>query len=99
MSEVGFILLSALLLAVPIGIKYLLAFQTRHLVGTLKRQEREVQLLAAQLEAIKQESMVTGRAVRQINSQHRQAQTRRETAEKELGRVRRSAAQEQLIAA
>ncbi len=98
MSEVGFILLSALLLGVPIGVKYLLAFQTRHLVDTLKRQERKVQLLSAQLEAIKQESIVTGRAVRQMNNQRCQAQTRRAMIEEELGRVRRSATQEQLIA-
>ncbi len=98
MSEVGFILLSALLLLVPIGIKYLLAFRTRHLVDTLKQQERKVQLLAAQLEAIKQESIVTGRAVRQMNNQRGQAQTRRAMIEEELGRVRRSATQEQLVA-
>ena len=76
MSEVGFILLSALFLAVPVSIKYLLAFQMRHMVTVLKRQEREVEQLAMYLEAIEQESLVTRRAMRQVEGQRRQAQAR-----------------------
>jgi len=98
MSEVGFILLSAFFLAIPVGVKYLLAFQTKILVETLKKQEREVQRLAAQLEVVEREKVVMGRAVRQVENQRRQAHTRRERVEEELERTRRGAPEEQLIA-
>jgi hypothetical protein len=98
MSEVGFILLSALFLAVPVSIKYLLAFQMRHMVTVLKRQEREVQQLAMYLEAIEHESLVTRRAVRQVEGQRRQAQARRELIEDKLDRVRKTAAEVPVIA-
>ena len=46
MTEAGFVLLSAALLAAPVGVKYLLAFQTRQLMAQLRQREREVQRLS-----------------------------------------------------
>lgn len=98
MSETGFVLLSALLLAVPVGIKYLLAFQTRHLVVTLKRREREVQQLAVQLEAAERECLVVSRAVRQVDGQRRQALVRQERVGEKLEQARRDYVEEMPIA-
>lgn len=98
MSETGFVLLSALLLAVPVGIKYLLAFQTRHLVEILKRREREVQQLAAQFEAAEREGLVMSRAVRQVDGQRRQALARQERVGERLEQMRRKVAEEMPIA-
>jgi hypothetical protein len=84
MSEVSFILLSALFLSVPLGIKYLIAFQTRHLLDDLKTREREVELLAAQAEALERQTVVMRRAVDQVGSQHRQVQARREMLEEKI---------------
>jgi hypothetical protein len=88
MNEAGFILLSALFLAIPVWIKYLLAFQARELIATLKRQEREVQILTAQLRATDREFVVVNRAFRQVETQHRHARTRREIAQDRLTRLR-----------
>ena len=93
MSDAGFIILSALFLAVPVSVKYLLAFQTRTLVEALKRREREVQLLVAQLQATEQESRVVGRVVRHVAIQRRQAHDRRELMSDRLDYVRRLATQ------
>ena len=84
MSEVSFILLSALFLSVPLGIKYLIAFQTRHLLDDLKTREREVELLAVQAEALERQTVVMRRAVDQVGSQHRQVQARREMLEEKI---------------
>ena len=78
MNEVNFILLSALFLSVPLGIKYWIAFQTRHLLYALRTREKEVSLLTAQAEALDSQKLVMRRAVNQITSQGRQAQARRE---------------------
>ena len=78
MNEVNFILLSALFLSVPLGIKYWIAFQTRHLLDDLRAREREVSLLAAQAEALDNQKLVMRRAVHQVSSQGRQANVRRE---------------------
>lgn len=99
MSEAGFVLFSAFLLAVPVCIKYLLAFQTRHLVETLKRREREVQQLVAQFEAVERECLVVSRAVRQIDGQRRQARVRRERVGEKLEQTRREVAEETPVAA
>ena len=99
MSETGFVLFSAFLLAVPVSIKYLLAFQTRHLVGILKRREREVQQLAAQLEAMERESLVVSRAVRQVDGQRHQARVRRQRVGDKLEQTKREVAEETPIAA
>lgn len=45
MSDVNFILWSALFLSVPLGIKYWIAFQARHLLDDLKAREKEIALL------------------------------------------------------
>jgi hypothetical protein len=95
MSDAGFILLSALFLAVPVSVKYLLAFQTRTLVEALRLREREVQLLVARLQATEQECRVVGRAVRHVAIQRRQAHDRRELMSERLDYVRRLAAQTQ----
>ena len=78
MNEVNFILLSALFLSVPLGIKYWIAFQTRHLLDDLRAREKEVSLLSAQAVALDSQKVVMRRAVNQITSQGRQAQVRRE---------------------
>lgn len=78
MNEVNFILLSALFLSVPLGVKYWIAFQTRHLLDELRSREREVELLAAQAKALDSQKLVMRRAVHQVSSQERQAQVRRE---------------------
>ena len=46
MSDVAFILLSAFFLAVPVVIKYTIAFQTRSMLGQLRNQERSVHALS-----------------------------------------------------
>ena len=66
-------------------------------VKTLKR-EQEVEQLAMYLEAIEQESLVTVRAVRQVEGQRRQAQARRELLEDKLDRVRKTATEVPVIA-
>ena len=78
MNEVNFILLSALFLSLPLGIKYWIAFQTRHLLDDLRAREKEVSLMAAQAAALDSQKLVVRRAVNQITSQGRQAQVRRE---------------------
>ena len=78
MNEVNFILLSALFLSLPLGIKYWIAFQTRHLLDDLRAREMEVSLLSAQAEALDSQKVVMRRAVNQITSQGRQAHVRRE---------------------
>ena len=78
MNEVNFILLSALFLSLPLGIKYWIAFQARHLLNDLRAREKEVSLMAAQAEALDSQKLVVRRAVNQITSQGRQAQVRRE---------------------
>ena len=90
MSEATFILLSAVLLAVPVSVKYMLAFQMRKLVGEMKRREREVQRLRSRAEAAEQEVLVVGRAVRQIDTQRRHAHTRKAIVEDRLQRVRQT---------
>lgn len=78
MSDVNFILWSALFLSVPLGIKYWIAFQARHLLDDLKAREKEIALLSAQAEALERQKLVMRRAVNQVTSQSRQAQVRRE---------------------
>ena len=78
MNEVNFILLSALFLSVPLGIKYWIAFQARHLLDDLRAREREVELLAAEAKALDSQKLVMRRAVHQVSSQGRQVGARRE---------------------
>ena len=90
MSEATFILLSALLLAVPVTIKYTLAFRTRKLVGELRRRERDVQRLRARVEAVEQEAVVVARAVRQVDTQRRHAGARKAMVEDRLENLLRA---------
>ena len=78
MNEVNFILLSALFLSVPLGIKYWVAFQTRHLLDDFRAREREVELLAAEATALDSQKLVMRRAVYQVSSQGRQVNVRHE---------------------
>ena len=61
MSDVNFILWSALFLSVPLGIKYWIAFQARHLLDDLKAREKEIALLSAQAEALERQKLVMRR--------------------------------------
>ena len=94
MNEVNFILLSALFLSVPLGIKYWIAFQARHLLDDLKARELEVSLLAAQAEALDSQKLVMRRAVNQITSQGRQAQVRRELLSEKIAVLQHRTARE-----
>ena len=73
MSDVAFILLSAFFLAVPVVIKYTIAFQTRSMLSQLRNQERSVHALSLQLEGMQSEKMAVRRALTQVHAQRRQA--------------------------
>ena len=88
MNEVAFILLSAFFLAIPVSIKYAIAFQTRGMLDKLRNQERMVHLLSLQLDAMESERTVVRRALAQVDTQRRQAQNRRLTQEDRLGQMR-----------
>jgi hypothetical protein len=91
--ETKAILLAAAFLAVPISIKYLLAFEARNMLDALKHREKEVRLLTAQLQALEQEHRVVQRATVQIQTQRRRAQTQRGMAEERLEHVQRVTSQ------
>lgn len=82
-------LIAALLLAVPILVKYLLAFQLRQLLDQLKARDREVRGLLAQLQALRQEHLAVRKAKMQVEQQHQRAQVRRSLIEERLGQVAR----------
>ena len=84
MSEGIFILLSALLLAAPVGVKYLLAFKTRLLLAEFKSRERRVRQMRVHLEGMERECVVVGRALAQLDKQQRQARVRRALMEDKL---------------
>ena len=88
MSAVGFILLSAFFLAVPVVIKYTIAFQTRSMLGQLRNQERSVHALSLRLEGMQSEKMAVRRALTQVHAQRRQADVRRQLQEEQLQHVR-----------
>lgn len=88
MNEVAFILLSAFFLAIPVSIKYAIAFQTRGMLDQLRNQERMVHMLSLQLDAMESERTVVRRALAQVDTQRRQAQNRRLTQEDRLGQMR-----------
>ncbi|MGY8824335.1 MAG: hypothetical protein ACKVJG_10440 [Candidatus Latescibacterota bacterium] len=88
MNEVVFILLSAFFLAIPVAIKYAIAFQTRGMLDQLRQQERLVHLLSLQLDAMESEKTVIRRALAQVGTQRRQAQNRRLTQEERLTQMR-----------
>ncbi len=84
MTEVSFVLLSAFFLAIPVGVKYAIAFQARDMLDHLREQERVVQVLSVQLEALESEKFVMHRAVTQVNNQRRQAHSRRQVQAERL---------------
>ena len=77
-------LITALLLAVPIFVKYLLSFQLHQLVSTLKAKDREVRSLLAQVQALRQEQLVVRKARVRVEQQHQRAQVRRSLIEERL---------------
>lgn len=85
--ETTAILLAVVFLAVPISVKYLLAFEVRDMLETLKSQEKEVRVLTAQLRALEQERRVVERATAQVQTQRRRAQTQRSLAEERRVKV------------
>ena len=80
-------LIAALLLAAPILVKYLLAFQLRQLLDQLKAKDREVRALLAQLQALRQEQLAVRKAKMRVEQQHQRAQVRRSLIEERLGQV------------
>ncbi|MEE2727673.1 MAG: hypothetical protein VX792_11405 [Candidatus Latescibacterota bacterium] len=88
MSDVVFILLSAFFLAIPVVIKYTIAFQTRGMVSQLRNQERIVHTLSLQLEGVQSEKLAVRRALSQVHAQRRQANARRQMQEEQLQHVR-----------
>ena len=88
MSDVVFILLSAFFLAIPVVIKYTIAFQTRGMVSQLRNQERLVHTLSLQLEGVQSEKLAVRRALSQVHAQRRQANARRQMQEEQLHHVR-----------
>jgi F0F1-type ATP synthase membrane subunit b/b' len=80
-------LIAALLLALPILAKYLLAFQLRKLLDRLKARDREVRALLAQLQALRQEALAVRQARRRVEQQHQRAQVRRSLIEERLGQL------------
>jgi F0F1-type ATP synthase membrane subunit b/b' len=80
-------LIAALLLALPILVKYLLAFQLRKLLELLKARDREVRALLAQLQALRQEALAVRQARRRVEQQHQRAQVRRSLIEERLGQM------------
>ena len=88
MSDVAFILLSAFFLAVPVVIKYTIAFQTRGMFNQLRSQEQLVHALSLQLEGMQSEKVAVRRALTQVHAQCRQADVRRQLQEEKLQQVR-----------
>ena len=84
------ILTTALFVAVPVTLKYVLAFEIRTQVARLKAGEREVAGLTNRLAALNQEQGNVRRALTQIQRQRSWAQTRRSLIAQELGHARMS---------
>lgn len=81
-------LIAALMLAMPIVVKYLLAFQIHVLVEQLRTRDREVRALFSQLRAIEQEQEVVRRAAQQVSQQHQRARVRRGLLAERLEQLR-----------
>jgi len=84
MGLVTAIFLAAFFLAIPVGIKYLLAFETRGLMKILYEQEGEVRYLEAQLESLEREQLVVKRAMNQVKDQRRWVDVRKSSKTQEL---------------
>ena len=83
------ILLSALLVGVPISLKYILAFEMRNLVSMMKAREREVESLSARLTALDREYDVVTGAAEQVRDRQKWAATRRDRMADRLVQVQR----------
>ena len=83
-----YLFLSAVMLAIPMSMKYLLAFQIRKKVAVLRARERHAEAMANRLEALEREQDVVHGALVQVEDQRRWAQTRRGMIEEELRRIR-----------
>jgi len=67
------ILLSAVLVGVPISLKYVLAFEMRNLVSLMKSRERELAGLNAKLSALDREYDVVISAAEQVRDRQKWA--------------------------
>ncbi len=83
------ILLSAVLVGVPISLKYVLAFEMRNLVSLMKARERELAGLTAKLNALDREYEVVIGAAEQVRDRQKWAATRRDRKADELVQVQR----------
>ena len=86
--DADYLFLSAAMLAIPMSMKYLLAFEIRKKVAVLRARERHVEAMANRLEALEREQDVVHGALVQVEDQRRWAQTRRGMIEEELRRIR-----------
>ena len=80
--SIGHILLAAAIFAIPVLLKYFLAFETRSLVESLRSREEEVRRLSAQWRSLERERLVMRRAINQVRTQKRHAAQRRERLER-----------------
>ena len=99
MGVVTAILLAAFFLAIPIGIKYLLAFETRGLMKVFYEQEGEVRYLETQLESLERERLVVKRAMSQVHEQRRWVDIRRDSKARELEQMNGLLAAGKLVSA
>ena len=83
------ILLCAILVGVPISLKYVLAFEMRNLVSLMKARERELAGLTAKLNALDREYDVVIGAAEQVRDRQKWAVTRRDRKADELTQVQR----------
>ena len=83
------ILLSAVLVGVPISLKYFLAFEMRNLVSLMKSRERELVGLNAKLSALGREYDVVISAAEQVRDRQKWAATRRDRMADELTQAQR----------
>jgi len=82
------IVVAALLLALPLSLKYFLALETRTLVARVRRGERQLTALHSRLEAVDRERDVVHAALLQVHHQQRWSKTRRQLIAEELQRLR-----------
>ena len=76
--SVGHILLAAILVAIPLIIKYFLAFEARAMFEALRTLEAEVRQMSAYWQALEKEKLIVRKAVDQVVTQRHHANTRRE---------------------
>jgi hypothetical protein len=82
------VVIAALLLALPLSLKYFLALETRTLVARVRRGERQLAALHGRLEAVDRERDVVHAALLQVHHQQRWSRTRRQLIGEELQRLR-----------